>query len=275
MIEHIYYDWSYFGGDSLIVLQRSSDGHGNLVTSYVDSGDTDQMAFMSLNPPCHRDISTISTHLSQLIICTSMQSVLKYTIEDKQIKTQDGWPGKPVQSMSFSPNNSDWVWIGGLHHGWMGTTFDFSENKNLRAWSIQKNSIGTNYIETNYCTLNNHHNMAANQRTSAFVKGKDTFIFVSNINNNTGSIDALLCNMTLQPISAKPWITPQINNSSMNFTAGSKLKAASIVTSTNIEHPIFLAVQSSDRSHTQLIWYDIERQGNQLVGLSSLFPEIT
>ena len=145
----------------------------------------------------------------------------------------------------------------------MGITFDFSENKNLRAWSIQKKSIGTNYnyIETNYCTLNNHHNMAVNQRTSAFVKGQDAFMLVSNINNDSGSIDALLCNMTLQPISAKPWITPQINNSSMNFTAGSKLKAASIVTSTNIGHPIFLAVQSPNRSHTVLVWYEIERQG--------------
>ena len=273
MIDHIYYEGNYFG-DSLIVLQRSSDGHGNLVTRSVDSGDTEKMAFTSMDPPCHRDISTISTHLSLLIICTSMQSILKYTIEEKQIKTQDGWPGKPVQSMSFSPNNSDWVWIGGLDHGLMGTTFDFSENKNLKAWSIQ-HSIGTNYIETNYCTLSNRQNMAANQQTSAFVKGQDTFMFVSNINNYTGSINALLCNMSSQPSSAKPWITPEINNSLMNFTAGSKLKAASIVTSTNIEHPIFLAVQSPDRSHTVLVWYEIERQGKQVEGLSSLFPEIS
>ena len=122
MIEHIYYDWNYFGGDSLIVLQRSSDGHGNLVTSYVDSGDTDKMVFTSMNPPCHRDISTISTHLSQLIICTSMQSVLKYTIEDKQIKTQDGWPGKPVQSMSFYQTIAtgfglvDYIMVGWAQH---------------------------------------------------------------------------------------------------------------------------------------------------------------
>ena len=52
MKEHIYYDRND-GTDSLIVLQRSSDGHGNLVTRYVDSGDIVKTAFTSMNPPCH------------------------------------------------------------------------------------------------------------------------------------------------------------------------------------------------------------------------------
>ena len=155
----------------------------------------------------------------------------------------------PIDSMPYLSIARDWVWIGGQHNGFVGITFNSSNNNSLTAWMNQ----------TIYCELSGYQSIATDLTTAVFLKADDVIMSVVRIDRNTGNMSALLCDMTAEPTAAKLWITSEIDNSLLNFLPGTVSITAASNASTNVNHPVFLAVQNPGGN--VLVQYNVERLG--------------